>query len=336
MKCKRDEVLLEVKDLHIHFENDKERLKAVEGVSFEVKVGETLGIVGESGSGKSITCMSILKLIQGNHVVYESGEVLFKGQDLLSLSDKALSKIRGNEISYIFQEPMTALNPLFTIGNQMTESLKMHAKLSKHRAMEACIRYLEKVNIANPHAVFASYPHRLSGGMRQRVMIAMALITNPQLVIADEPTTALDVTIQAQILDLLKTLQGDIACSYLLITHDLGVINEMCDGVLVMYGGRICESATGDELFDHPMHPYTQGLIASHPHRNVKAKRLPIIPGNVPSLDHKPSGCPFHPRCDYAMDLCQKAFPEPIHINDDHVVSCWKIIKESENYECNH
>ncbi|MBF4692337.1 ABC transporter ATP-binding protein [Fusibacter ferrireducens] len=322
------EVLLSVEHLRVNFKTDKAILNAVEDVSFKVYRGETLGIVGESGCGKSITCMSIMKLIQGNNVIYEDGKICFEDVNTLSLSDKALQEIRGKEIAYIFQEPMTALNPLYTIGNQMSEALRLHVKISKKEALKQCAHYLEKVKIPNPNEVLMRYPFSLSGGMRQRVMIAMALITNSKLIIADEPTTALDVTIQAQILDLMKELQGEFGCSYIFITHDLGVISEVSDRVAVMYGGRIVECADTDTMFEKAKHPYTIGLIASRPHGEMVEDRLPVIPGNVPSLNNKPQGCPFHPRCEAVMDQCRKSFPEAITYAPGHTVACWQYIKE--------
>jgi oligopeptide/dipeptide ABC transporter, ATP-binding protein, C-terminal domain len=319
-----NDVLLSVSHLGTSFRTDNAMLRVVEDVSFDVRRGETLGIVGESGSGKSITCMSIMKLVQGQNVVYESGEICFEGVNTLSLPEKELLKIRGRDISYIFQEPMTALNPLYTIGDQMREALHLHSKLDKRQAFAKCVEYLQKVRVPNPQEVLQRYPFSLSGGMRQRVIIAMALITNPKLIIADEPTTALDVTIQAQILDLMKSVQSEFGCSYIFITHDLGVISEMADRVAVMYGGRICERATTDALFENPRHPYTRGLIASRPHGNTTEKRLTVIPGNVPSIDKKPTGCPFHPRCPDAMDCCSKGFPSEVTVGEGHTVSCWK------------
>ncbi len=328
MPAAGQEPLLQVSHLRVSFQTDKALLCAVEDVSFDVRKGETLGIVGESGCGKSISCMSILKLVQGENVRYENGAVLFEGEDTLSMTDKQLQKIRGRKISMIFQEPMTALNPLYTIGDQMGEVLKLHTKLSKKEIWDRCCEMLEKVRIPNPREIMLRYPFNLSGGMRQRVMIAMALLTNPELVIADEPTTALDVTIQAQVLDVMKDLQKEYGCSYIFITHDLGVISEMADRVVVMYGGRVCECAATDTLFEHPYHPYTRGLIASRPYRGMKTDRLPVIPGNVPSLNNKPAGCPFHTRCPDAMDCCREAFPEETLVGEGHTVACWKYAKK--------
>ncbi|RHP32847.1 ABC transporter ATP-binding protein [Lachnotalea sp. AF33-28] len=324
------ETLLSIKNLKTYFVNEDQVLKAVDDVSFDVKRGETLGIVGESGCGKSISCMSILKLVQSPNVRYEGGEILFEGKNTLKMTEKELRKLRGKEISVIFQEPMTALNPLYTVGDQMMEALKIHKKLSTKNAREKCVEYLEKVKIPMPKEMLNRYPFSLSGGMRQRVMIAMALITNPKLIIADEPTTALDVTIQAQILDLMNALKDVTGSSCIFITHDLGVISEMADRVVVMYGGKVCEVADTDVLFEHAMHPYTQGLIHSRPTSDYDGDRLQVIPGNVPSLNDKPAGCPFHPRCPYASKQCGEAFPPERVYPDGHRVSCWKYCNASE------
>jgi oligopeptide/dipeptide ABC transporter ATP-binding protein len=317
------DILLKVSHLCVDFQTDDAVLKAVEDVSFDVRRGETLGIVGESGCGKSISCMSILRLILAENVKYAGGEILFEGEDTLTMPERQLRKLRGKEISVIFQEPMTALNPLYTVGDQMSEALRLHEKITKKAALDRCEEYLGKVRIPNPRAVLCRYPHSLSGGMRQRVMIAMALITDPKLVIADEPTTALDVTIQAQVLELMKALQTELSCSYIFITHDLGVISEMADRVVVMYGGRVCECADTDALFEHPEHPYTRGLIASRPGRDTDSPRLTVIPGSVPSLNNKPTGCPFHPRCPLATERCAAEFPETVDTGGGHTVACW-------------
>lgn len=325
---KQQETMLSIQNLKTYFKNEQEVLKAVDDVSFDVKKGETLGIVGESGCGKSITCMSILKLIQSPNVRYEGGQIFFEGRNTLEMSEKELRKLRGKEISVIFQEPMTALNPLYTVGNQMKEALKVHQKISGKEAQAKCIEYLERVKIPMPEEMMFRYPFSLSGGMCQRVMIAMALITRPKLIIADEPTTALDVTIQAQILDLMNELKAESQSSYIFITHDLGVISEIADRVVVMYGGKVCEVAQTEQLFDNPMHPYTLGLIHSRPGEDFEGDRLPVIPGNVPSLNNKPEGCPFHPRCKYATDKCKKEFPTGREAEEGHQIFCW-------NYETN-
>ena len=315
--------LLSVRHLKTYFVTEKAELKAVDDVSFTVHKGETLGIVGESGCGKSVSCMSIVKLVQGN-VKYAGGEIDFCGRSMLTLSEKELRKMRGRDISIIFQEPMTALNPLYTIGDQMKEALRNHQKVSGREARERCIDYLRKVRIPMPEEMMMRYPFSLSGGMRQRVMIAMALIASPKLIIADEPTTALDVTIQAQILDLMNELKAETGASCIFITHDLGVISEMADRVAVMYGGKVCETAPTDELFEHAAHPYTLGLIHSRPRADFTGDRLEVIPGNVPSLNDKPSGCPFHPRCKFAGEHCRAEFPPEAKLSADHSIYCWK------------
>lgn len=318
--------LLEIQNLSVTFSSEQSDLRAVEDVSFDVYPGETLGIVGESGCGKSVSCMSILRLIQGGNVRYESGQCLFEGRDTLGMSEKELRGIRGDRISMIFQEPMTALNPLYTIGNQMSEGLRLHRKMGRQQALVQCAEFLSRVKIPDAHEVLNRYPFMLSGGMRQRVMIAMAMITQPQLIICDEPTTALDVTIQAVILDLLKNVQKEIGCSYIFITHDLGVISEMSDRVLVMYAGRVCETAATDVLIAHPLHPYTAGLIASRPNPHSSERRLRVISGNVPSLEHKPPGCPFHPRCEFAEERCAVDFPGEREVSEGHTVCCWRYM----------
>ena len=322
------ERLLSVKDLKTYFADEDKVLKAVDGVSFDVKRGETLGIVGESGCGKSISCMSIVKLVQSPNVRYEGGEILFEGMDTMKMSEKELQKLRGKDISVIFQEPMTALNPLYTVGDQMKEALRIHQKKKGREAQELCVEYLKKVKIPTPGEMLFRYPFSLSGGMRQRVMIAMALITKPKLIIADEPTTALDVTIQAQILELMNELKRETGSSYLFITHDLGVISEMADRVVVMYGGKVCEEAPVDVLFEKPLHPYTLGLIQSRPRADFTGDRLPVIPGNVPSLNDKPQGCPFHPRCQYAKERCSREFPSDVWLEEGHRVACFRYCED--------
>ena len=321
------ETLLSIKNLKTYFVTDDAVLKAVDDVSFDVKKGETLGVVGESGCGKSVSCMSIVGLVQGN-VRYEGGQILFEGKDTLKMSEKELRKIRGKDISVIFQEPMTALNPLYTIGDQMKEILKNHQKISDREAGRKCVEYLRKVKIPMPEEMMMRYPFSLSGGMRQRVVIAMALIASPKLIIADEPTTALDVTIQAQILDLMNELKKETESSCIFITHDLGVISEMADRVVVMYGGKVCEMAPTDELFENASHPYTLGLIHSRPRADYEGDRLEVIPGNVPSLNDKPEGCPFHPRCRYAQEKCGRQFPPRTDISGEHSVFCWNCCEE--------
>ena len=321
------ENLLEVKDLRAFFVNDGAELKAVNGVSFCVKQGETLGIVGESGCGKSVTCMSLVQLNPKQTTKYPTGSILFQGEEVLKMGKERLQKLRGGDISVIFQEPMTALNPLFTVGNQLMEALTLHKKISKTEAWKLCVEYLKKVKIPNPEETMNRYPFTLSGGMRQRVMIAMALVTQPQLLIADEPTTALDVTIQAQILTLINELKEETKASCIFITHDLGVISEMADRIMVMYGGHVCEIGDKDEVLNHPLHPYTIGLMESRPAPDYKGERLNMIPGNVPSLKDIPSGCPFHTRCRYASDRCREAFPDLTEGAEGHQVFCWNYEK---------
>ncbi len=324
----QNQTLLQVNNLSVDFKVDrKHSLHAVRSISFEVKRGETLGIVGESGCGKSVTCMSILRLNPERRTLYPTGEILFEGKDLLKMSPRQLSAIRGNDISMVFQEPMTALNPLFTIGDQLMEALRVHnPHMEKAEAYEQCLKAVENVKIPNPERIMKTYPFTLSGGMRQRVMIAMAMVTKPQLLICDEPTTALDVTIQAQVLDLMNQLKHEVGTSIIFITHDLGVISEMADRVIIMYGGRICEEAPVDELFSHPLHPYTRGLIDSHPSPDYTGDRLKVIPGSVPTLQGMPSGCPFNNRCPYAAADCGDVFPAFETAQPGHCLACyhWK------------
>ncbi|KOF55992.1 MULTISPECIES: ABC transporter ATP-binding protein [Clostridium] len=315
--------LLEVKSLNTYFYTQAGVVKAVNDVSFKINEGETVCIVGESGCGKSVTSMSILKLIPSPPGKIVSGEILFKGKDLLSLSEDELRKVRGNEISVIFQEPMTSLNPVFTIGYQISESLMLHKNLSEAEAKKASIEALKLVGIPRAESIFESYPHELSGGMRQRAMIAMAISCDPELLIADEPTTALDVTIQAQILDLMRDLKKKINTSIMLITHDLGVVAEMADYVVVMYAGKIVEEAPVRELFKNPLHPYTIGLLKSKPSINDEVDRLYSIPGQVPNPVGMPENCYFCERCEKAKDICSKKQPHLVQVNDVHKVACW-------------
>ena len=326
--------VLEIEDLQVSFFSDEGEARAVNKVRFAIPRGKVLALVGESGCGKSVTSDSVLRLIRkpgkitGGRILFHSADGSSVDLAALRENDPKLFDIRGNRISMIFQEPMTALNPLYTIGDQMIEALKNHQKISTRQAREKCVEYLRKVKIPTPEEMMFRYPFSLSGGMRQRVMIAMALITAPKLIIADEPTTALDVTIQAQILDLMNELKRETGSSFLFITHDLGVISEMADRVVVMYGGKVCETATTDELFEHAAHPYTLGLIHSRPHADFEGDRLEVIPGNVPSLNDKPEGCPFHPRCRFAQEICRKRFPETVDLNQgkggaEHLVACW-------------
>lgn len=315
--------LLEVKNLKTYFHSDNGVVKAADDVSFYVNEGETLGIVGESGCGKSITCMSVVRLVETPPGKYESGEIIFNGEDMLKVPDSRIREIRGNDISFIFQEPMTSLNPVFKIGNQISETMILHRGMSKDEAYKESIRMLDTVKIPNPERVANDYPFALSGGMRQRAMIAMALACEPKLLIADEPTTALDVTIQAQVLDLMNELKQKMNASIIFITHDLGVIAEMSDRVMVMYAGKVVEVAETLDIFKNPKHPYTIGLIGSKPDMSTESTRLHVIPGNVPDLINVPTGCPFHPRCDKAMEICREAFPDETILDKEHRIACW-------------
>jgi len=314
--------LLSIRDLHTSFYTESGIARAVDGVSFDIGAGETLGIVGESGCGKSVTALSILRLIQPPGRI-ESGSVIeFDGKNLVTLDDADIRDIRGNRISMIFQEPMSALNPVFTVGDQVAEVARVHAGMSRRDAWERAVEMLELTGMPDAEARARQYPHQLSGGMRQRVLIAMALMMKPALVIADEPTTALDVTIQAQILDLLLDLQKKIGTSILMITHDLGVIAETASRVIVMYAGEVVEQAEVDELFAKPHHPYTEGLMHSMPHIGHDQERLNVIPGTVPAPTEWPSGCRFRERCPYSWDLCEGDHPPLYQIGSGHVSRC--------------
>lgn len=325
--------LLELNDLHTFFTTKKGIVKAVNGVSYSVEPGKTLGVVGESGSGKSVSAMSILKLLDGNGYI-DSGSITFNGQNLADVSIKDMCKIRGNEISVIFQEPMTSLNPIFTIERQLSEPFMIHQGMNKKQAAEKVIDMLRDVRIPNPEAVAKQYPHQLSGGMRQRVMIAMALACQPKLLIADEPTTALDVTIQAQILKLMNDLKHEKGTAILFITHDLGVINEMADDVAVMYCGQVVEMAPVASIFgeDEYLHPYTEGLLYSIPRLDTPTGvRLDAIPGAVPHPLDLPKGCKFAPRCKYATEKCKCEEPELVEVEDGHKVRCFYPKKGERN-----
>ncbi|MGM0607394.1 MAG: ABC transporter ATP-binding protein [Candidatus Muiribacteriota bacterium] len=323
MNNKDRKKLIEVNDLKTYFFVEGQTAKAVDGVTFDIYEGETLGIVGESGSGKSVTSLSLLRLIPDPPGKIVNGEIKLKGQNLLDLSWEEIRKKRGNEISMIFQEPMTSLNPVFTIGMQVMEPILLHQGLTDEEAKKKAVEVLELVGIPDAEKRLDDYPHQFSGGMRQRVMIAMALVCNPSLLIADEPTTALDVTIQAQILDLMQDIKKKKQDSaILLITHDLAVISEMCDRVIVMYCGKIQEVADKYTLFDEPLHPYTIGLMESIPSLDTKKERLYTIPGNVPSIMNLPKGCSFSTRCSKKMDICEKEVPELIEVKPGHLVRC--------------
>lgn len=322
--------LLEVKNLKTHFYTEDGIVPAVNGVDFNLKPGETLGIVGESGCGKSITSMSIMRLIPNPPGKIVDGEILFEDKDIVKMSEAEIRKIRGNDIAMIFQEPMTSLNPVFTIGSQIMEAIMLHQKMDKKAAREKCIEMLRLVGIPRADEVVDDYPHQFSGGMRQRAMIAMALSCNPKLLIADEPTTALDVTIQAQIIELMKELKEKLNTAIMLITHDLGVVAEMADHVIVMYAGRIVEDANVIDLFKDPKHPYTIGLMKSKPSLEGSAKRLDVIPGSVPNPLAMPEGCSFHPRCSHTMEICKKQIPELTSIGGGRKVRCWLYNNERE------
>ncbi len=322
--------LLELRDLHTFFRTKKGTVKAVNGVSYSVDAGRTLGIVGESGSGKSVSAMSILQLLDGNGYI-DSGEIIFEGKDLTKLSQKEMYEIRGNDISMIFQEPMTSLNPVFTVERQVSEPFIIHQNMSKKEAAEKVVEMLNDVKIPNPHIVAKQYPHQLSGGMRQRVMIAMALACRPKLLIADEPTTALDVTIQAQILKLMNELKQELSTSILFITHDLGVIRQIADDVAVMYCGEVVEMAPAEVIFGDAenSHPYTEGLMVSIPRINTPGhQRLEAIPGAVPHPLALPKGCKFAPRCKYCTQRCIDEEPELVKISDNQSVRCFYPRKE--------
>lgn len=315
--------IIEVKNLKTYFYTESGVVKAVDGVDFHVNEGETLGIVGESGCGKSVSSMSILRLIPDPPGKIVEGEILFGDTNLLELSIRDMQKIRGNDISMIFQEPMTSLNPVFTIERQIAEVLMMHRGMSKQEARTEIIRLLDVVGIPRADEVMKDYPFALSGGMKQRAMIAMALACNPKLLIADEPTTALDVTIQAQVLELMKKLQKDFKTAIMFITHDLSVISEMADRVAVMYSGRIVEEASVYDLFEKPLHPYTEGLLNSKPDLNLGTERLHVIPGAVPNPLKRPAGCTFAPRCEYAIDICKEKELQLLQVEPERKVGCW-------------
>jgi len=319
--------LLSIRDLHTSFYTESGVARAVDGVSFDIGAGETLGIVGESGCGKSVTALSILRLIQPPGRIETGSVIEFGGKNLVTLDDADIRDIRGNRISMIFQEPMSALNPVFTVGDQVAEVARVHAGMGRRDAWERAVEMLELTGMPDAEARARQYPHQLSGGMRQRVLIAMALMMKPALVIADEPTTALDVTIQAQILDLLLDLQKKIGTSILMITHDLGVIAETASRVIVMYAGEVVEQAEVDELFAKPHHPYTEGLMHSMPHIGHDQERLNVIPGTVPAPTEWPSGCRFRERCPYSWDLCESEHPPLYEIGSGHVSRCHLAIE---------
>ena len=320
--------MLEVKDLRTSFFTGAGEVKAVNGVSFNLEKGKVLGIVGESGSGKSVTAYSIMQILEKTGKIV-GGSVQFNGQELVGAGEKVKKTIRGNKISIIFQDPMTSLNPTYTIGHQLMEAIILHTDRNKKQAYERAVEMLRLVNVNEPEKRMNQYPYEFSGGMRQRVMIAMALACEPDVLIADEPTTALDVTIQAQILELMQSLQQELGMAIIMITHDLGVVAQMCDEVIVMYAGSICEQGTADEIFYNPKHEYTKGLMRSIPTVDNDGERLQPITGTPIDLLNMPKGCPFAPRCEAAMKICLRERCERMEINEDHAASCWMNVKEA-------
>ena len=325
-----DKKIVEFKNLSISFKIDEGIVRAVNDVSFEVRKGEVLGIVGESGCGKSVTSMSLMRLLPVPPTIYESGSINLNGVDILTLSEEEMREKRGSEVAIIFQEPMTSLNPVMKIGHQISEVMLIHQKISKSEAKKRAIELINLVGIPRAESIFNSYPHELSGGMRQRIMIAIALACNPKVLIADEPTTALDVTIQAQILDLIKNMKSKFDMSIMMITHDLGVIAEMADYVIVMYAGKIVEKAKVLDIFKNPKHPYTIGLMKSKPTFEGSNEKLYSIPGQVPNPMNLPNYCYFYERCDRRKDICKKGIPDLISVGNSHYVSCYLLDKEGE------
>ena len=320
--------MLEVKDLHTSFFTPVGEVKAVNGVSFTLDRGKVLGIVGESGSGKSVTAYSVMQILEKTGKIV-SGSIKFDGQELVGAGEKVMKTIRGNKISIIFQDPMTSLNPTYTIGHQLMEAITLHTGRNKQQAWDRAVEMLRLVNVNEPEKRMKQYPFEFSGGMRQRVMIAMALACEPDILIADEPTTALDVTIQAQILELMQSLQKELGMAIIMITHDLGVVAQMCDEVIVMYAGSICEQGTADEIFYNPKHEYTKGLMRSIPTVDSDGSRLHPISGTPIDLLNMPKGCPFAPRCDAAMKICMRQRCERMQINADHQAACWMNVREA-------
>ena len=321
--------LLEVKDLRTYFYTEEGIVKAVDGISYDVKEGETLALVGESGCGKSVSALALLRLIPIPPGRIVSGEVIFQGEDLLGMSEDEIRHVRGNRISMVFQEPMTSLNPVLTIGKQLTEALELHLKLDKEAAMRRAVQLLEMVGVAEAQRRVSDYPHQFSGGMRQRVMIAMALSCNPKLLIADEPTTALDVTIQAQVLEVMARLSREFGTAVIIITHNLGVVARYANRVNVMYAGKIIEASTAANVYGDPRHPYTLGLLRSVPRLDqVSQERLVPIEGQPPDLSHLPQGCAFYARCTYRIDQCREEFPPLRPVAEDHFAACWVDVKK--------
>ena len=320
--------MLEVKDLHTSFFTPAGEVRAVNGVSFNLERGKVLGIVGESGSGKSVSAYSIMQILEKSGKIV-SGSVKLDGQELVGAGEKVMKTVRGNKISIIFQDPMTSLNPTYTVGHQLMEAIMLHTPRNRKQAYDRAVEMLELVNVNEPHKRMKQYPFEFSGGMRQRVMIAMALACEPDILIADEPTTALDVTIQAQILELMQKLQKELGMAIIMITHDLGVVAQMCDEIIVMYAGSICEQGTADEIFYNPCHEYTKGLLRSIPTLDNDGERLQPITGTPIDLLNMPKGCPFAPRCGEAMKICMRERCERMEINDDHQAACWMNVKQA-------
>ena len=319
---------LSIRDLCVEYTVNQTTVKAVNGLSLDIEGGQCVGLVGETGAGKTTTAMSVLRLVPNPPGKIVKGAILYDGEDLLSLPEKRMRDIRGRAISMIFQDPMTSLNPVMRVGDQIMETIELHEKISKKDAVKKAQRMLEMVGI--PADRYDEYPHQFSGGMKQRVMIACALVCNPQLLIADEPTTALDVTIQAQVLELINKLKTELNTAMLLITHDLGVVNEVCDRVAVMYAGSIIEQGSVDEIFDHPSHPYTNGLFGSIPNLEEDTDRLKPIPGMMPDPSNLPEGCAFAPRCAYCTEICQKRKPETVQLAPDHFITCHRFASKEE------
>ena len=322
---RKGDKVLEVNNLSTYFQTRWGTVKAVDGVSFDLSRGETLGIVGESGSGKSVTMLSLMQLVPTPPGRIVDGEILLDGQDLLQLNDDQMSKVRGSQIALIIQDPMTSLNPVFSIGNQVMEAVRIHQDIPKKSILDRALDVLRKVNIPAAETRIRDYPHQMSGGMRQRVVGAISISCQPSVLIADEPTTSLDVTIQAQYLKLLKELQEEQDLGLIFITHDFGVVAKMCDKVAVMYAGKIVEQGSVRDIFNHPSHPYTEALLASVPKLEEDVDRLYSIEGQPPTLHDLPQGCPFAPRCAYVMDRCREDYPTTIQVNDTHSAACWRL-----------
>ncbi len=321
--------LLEVRNLHTSFATDAGTVNAVNGISFNLERGKVLGIVGESGSGKSVTAYSIMQVLAPTATISPESSIKLDGEELVGAGEKVMKTVRGNKVSIIFQDPMTSLNPTYTIGHQLMEAILLHTNRNKQQAKERAVEMLRLVNVNDPEKRIKQYPHELSGGMRQRVMIAMALACEPDILIADEPTTALDVTIQAQILELMKSLQRELNMPIIMLTHDLGVVAQMCDEVIVMYAGSICEQGTADEIFYNPQHEYTKGLMNSIPTVDNDKKKLKPITGTPIDLLNMPAGCPFAPRCEAAMKICIQECAENVEVNENHRTACWMYIKNA-------